>query len=199
MDRSKQAKVFTVLVAGIPVLLAAAASPDVQRFFSYGLKPSSGLIEVSLDSTMPAARTQYTVYSDGRLLIRKYQLVGSEARLEETLETALDVGQLEVLLKDVVDSGLATYDPAETTKRLRPDPRGLAHSSEGAVVRFQIALDYLAEGASPARAPFVNMFSTTAAPEVLARAYPGEKAYVSFDRLLKVLSDLEESARGRKP
>jgi hypothetical protein len=182
-----------MLLIGLSLVTAAAARDGVQRFFSYGKNPSTGLISVTFESTFPTRRTRFTVFNDGRVEIRQYQVSAENSRLMRTLEARLDEGELTRMIEDSVNSGLATYDPVVAAARLNVPRVGVSDASESSGVEFELELDHLAEGSGPGQEPFRNSFASES-PELLARQYPDEPAFIVFRSICRRLRELEQNA-----
>ena len=192
MNRRTQMVTFLASLVGLSLILAAASADQVQRFFSYGKKPSTGLIEVTLEATMPAVRTVYAVFTDGRVEIKRYMVGGADSTLIETLRGHLDAGEVDEMVKAAVDSGLATYDARAMAAATKSGV--VAVPSEGSSVKFKIALDYLAEGTAPAREPFTHTFYLESAP-VLGRGEPTQPPLLVFRRITERLREIQRAAR----
>ena len=185
-------------LAGLLVSTFILADSEKERFFSYGKKPSTGVIEVQIVPVMPPTRTAYTLFGDGRVEIRTRSTVGDE-RETEFLQWKLEPTELAAIVDQAVAAGLLDFSPADRLKQLQsqaiknqelPAPPVM----DGVTVLFRITLDDYAEGGEPSTGPLQREFSISN-PRDFARRFKDDKELAFMDQLLVRLNDIHKQAR----
>lgn len=176
------------------VVRAVVNSPA--RFYSYGKKPSTAVIEVALLPGLTRDRITFTVYGDGKLAMVLSS--GSEQRHIWGREVWLGELEVERLVEAAVNAGLVRFDPrdqAEGAKRSRSEP----NSTDGSVVVFTITLDSYAEDSAPQENSVSNTFSLSD-PAGLALKAPGVTEYSGISQIVGELSQIyrSELRKGRE-
>src|SRR5262245_3201116 len=149
MSMRTRLSAYVTSLVGLSVLLIAASPGQVQRFFSYDKKPSTGVIEVMVVPSSSAETVTFTLFGDGRLRILQ-RSTGRDQRVVLDVEKQLGESAVEAIVRDLVDAGVVVFDSAKKQRELNTTRGRPPMVADGARVLFQIELEQYSEGADPA-------------------------------------------------
>jgi hypothetical protein len=152
--------------------------------FSRTHDPARVVLFVQSERPGAAVRDTMTLYGDGRVALSRYQEGTVERR-----EMRLPASEVDALVRQVVDDGLADFDPV-TIRARQIEAHGNFHpkSSSGPLVKVLISLESLQRGEGPA-AP-VEKTIDFMSPQLSAERFPEIREYAGLVRLLDLLQGL---------
>ena len=183
-----------VLLAATPAAPLLAGTPEQQQA-AFTCTDDPARVVLFVQSTKPSTgvRDTMTIYGDGRLSLARHQ-EGATNRSE----LRLTAKELHELLRQVVDDGLAEFDP--TTIRARQiDSNGGFHpkSSSGPLVKVLLSLETLKRGERTIQP--VEKAIDFMSPQLSAERFPEIREYSGLVRLLEYMEAAFQQAGGAAP
>ena len=169
---------IVLILAGLSwVGIPAAAS---EREFWITPDPGFVLIDLEFPGAQTPTSSIYTLYADGRLVVKSQ---GVDGTIFRSMEHQVSAEAVTALLDDLVNSKIMEFDRAEVEERMGPKRRTFHISDDGGMRLFIGLQHYRAPGASAAK-PAEVMIHMGRNPRFLAHHYPEIEEIQSLSRLV---------------
>lgn len=192
MSHRNAYRVSRFLVGGsalaFALLSSAAAAPGPAESaveFRSSSDPTKVVLFVQEEWASTGDRTSMSLYGDGRLEIA-HGVAGGGAPVSKSTQLTADAA--EMLLRQVVDDGLAEYDAPTIEARLRARVGDVIPlSSDGPLVTVLVSLEELRRG-EQVRAPLFTRIQFSS-PRLLAKNFPDFSEFQGLVRLMDYMRD----------